>query len=56
MKSSFYSLQDVMGILEVSESTILRWRNEKLIPQPTKIGRKILGWNSEQFDIWIKAL
>jgi predicted DNA-binding transcriptional regulator AlpA len=56
MQSRFYSLQEVMTILEVSESTVLRWRNEKLMPQPTKIGRRILGWNSEKFDTWIQAL
>jgi len=56
MKSSFYSLQEVMSILEVSESTVLRWRNEKLMPQPTKIGRKVLGWNTEKFDTWLQTL
>jgi predicted DNA-binding transcriptional regulator AlpA len=55
MKSCFYSQQDIMNILGVSESTVLRWRNEKLIPEPTKIGRRILGWRIEPFDDWLQT-
>ncbi len=50
-----YSLEEVMQILHVSESTILRWRNEKLMPQPKKIGRRILGWKAEDFHEWFDA-
>jgi len=56
MQSRFYSLQEVMAILEVSESTVLRWRNEKLMPQPAKVRRKLLGWHSEKFDTWLQTL
>lgn len=52
----FYSLEQVMHMLSVSESTILRWRNNKTIPQPKKVGRRILGWDTKEFDDWIKAL
>ena len=45
-----------MHILNVSESTILRWRHDKLIPQPKKIGRRVLGWKAEEFDEWFDAL
>ena len=55
MKTKFYSQEDVMQILDVSESTILRWRKDNLIPQPVKVGRRILGWNAEKFDEWLEA-
>jgi predicted DNA-binding transcriptional regulator AlpA len=55
MKNTFYTQKEVMEMLDVSESTIRRWRNKKEIPQPTKIGRKVLGWKVEQFDKWFLA-
>ncbi|AXQ98997.1 helix-turn-helix transcriptional regulator [Pseudoalteromonas piscicida] len=55
MSIGFYSLDEVMEMLHVSESTILRWRNDRLMPQPKKVGRRILGWDIEEFHNWLNA-
>ncbi len=54
MKKQFYNQQEVMEILGASESSILRWRKEHQIPEPIKIGRKILGWPIDKFDKWLE--
>lgn len=56
MSIGYYSLEEVMAMLDVSESTILRWRNSKMMPPPKKVGRRILGWDIEQFHVWLNSL
>jgi len=56
MQKRFYAQEDIMMILNASESSILRWRKEKKIPEPVKIGRKILGWPIKEFEQWFTEL
>ena len=53
MNKRFYAKEDIMEILNASESSILRWRREQKIPEPIKIGRKVLGWPISDFEEWL---
>jgi predicted DNA-binding transcriptional regulator AlpA len=55
MNKKFYTQEEVKQILNASDSSLLRWRKENEIPEPVKIGRKILGWPIIQFDEWFKT-
>ncbi len=52
MKDQFYTQKEVMEMLNVSESTLRRWRNNKVIPKPKKLGRRIVGWKIDEFEKW----
>ncbi len=42
--------------LNVSLTTIWRWRLQGIIPQPVLLGSRIIGWDQATIDEWLQAL
>lgn len=42
--------------LNVSLTTIWRWRLQGIIPQPVLLGSRIIGWDQDTIDEWLQAL
>jgi prophage regulatory protein len=44
------ALEDMLGI---SRSTIYRLMLDEQFPRPIKLGRRAVGWKSEDIDEWL---
>ena len=47
------ALAKTMG---VSTTTLWRWRQQGVIPQPMLIGSRVVGWDKKSIDEWIENL
>lgn len=39
--------------LDISESTLWRWRKAGLIPKPMNLGPRIVGWRIDDIQDWL---
>ena len=49
----FYRRSALEDILGISRSTIYRLMLDEEFPRPIKIGRRAVGWKSEDIDEWL---
>lgn len=42
--------------LDISVTTLWRWRLQGIIPQPVVLGSRIIGWDQVTIDEWLQAL
>lgn len=42
--------------LDISVTTLWRWRLQGIIPQPVVLGSRIIGWDQATIDDWLKHL
>ena len=42
--------------LDISVTTLWRWRLQGTIPQPVVLGSRIIGWDQVTIDEWLQAL
>ena len=42
--------------LGVSVTTLWRWRQQKIIPEPIALGKRIIGWEQSTIDEWLEGL
>ena len=49
----YYRRPTVEDMLGLSRSTIYRMMQEGDFPRPVKIGRRAVGWSSEEIERWI---
>lgn len=54
MTIKIYRLADVMGVLNLSRSTILRMIQAGAFPQPTKLGR-LNVWTEKEVSDWLES-
>ena len=40
--------------LGVSKTTLWRWRREGILPQPLKLGPRMIGWEKSTIDNWLE--
>jgi prophage regulatory protein len=50
-----YRPKELAKYLGISEVTLWRWRRDGYIPEPAKLGPKLIIWESEIIDNWIKS-
>ena len=41
--------------LNVSMSTLWRWRQQNKLPQPLRLGTRLVGWRREVIDEWLDS-
>ena len=49
----YYRRPIVEDMLGLSRSTIYRMMQDGEFPRPVKIGRRAVGWSSEEIERWI---
>jgi prophage regulatory protein len=49
-----YRPKQLAKFLSISEVTLWRWRKAGYLPEPIKLGPKVLLWDSEVIDKWLK--
>lgn len=49
----YYRRPTVEDMLGLSRSTIYRMMQDGEFPRPVKIGRRAVGWSSEEIERWI---
>ena len=49
----YYRRPTVEEMLGLSRSTIYRMMQDGEFPRPVKIGRRAVGWSSEEIESWI---
>jgi prophage regulatory protein len=42
--------------LDISVTTLWRWRLQGVIPQPVVLGSRIIGWDQSTIDDWLQKL
>lgn len=42
--------------LDISVTTLWRWRLQGVIPQPVVLGSRIIGWDQSTIDEWLQKL
>ncbi|ENC83721.1 prophage CP4-57 regulatory family protein [Escherichia coli P0299917.7] len=43
----------MIELLAVSRTTLWRWVNEGIFPEPRKIQGRTLGWTASQYEEWL---
>ena len=49
----FYRRSTLEDMLGISRSTIYRLMLDEEFPRPIKLGRRVVGWKSEDIDEWL---
>lgn len=49
----YYRRPSIEEMLGLSRSTIYRMMHDGDFPRPVKIGRRAVGWSSEEIERWI---
>ncbi|MCM8857908.1 MAG: AlpA family phage regulatory protein [Candidatus Thiodiazotropha sp.] len=47
---------DLASMLGVSQTTLWRWRRQKLMPQPLSLGPRMIGWRVTDIDSWLETI
>ncbi|GGE59377.1 hypothetical protein GCM10007421_37550 [Halopseudomonas oceani] len=55
MRTTYYTLQQVIARTSLSSSTIYRWEKLGIFPQRTKLGPRRVAWRSDQIEDWMTA-
>ena len=51
--NQFYRRATLEDMLGISRSTIYRLMLDEEFPRPIKLGRRAVGWKSEDIDEWL---
>tara|TARA_R110001583_G_scaffold19264_1_gene75573 strand:+ start:1437 stop:1619 length:183 start_codon:yes stop_codon:yes gene_type:complete len=44
---------ELAELLGVSQTTVWRWRKQKILQEPIKLGSRLVGWRKEDIDEWL---
>jgi prophage regulatory protein len=47
--------KELAKALGVSTVTLWKWRRDKILPEPLKIGPRFVAWQPETIEKWLKA-
>lgn len=53
MNNNILSIKDMCRKVNRNRTTLWKWVNEGLFPQPIKMGRRTLGWREVDFNNWL---
>ena len=53
--SALYRRVDLASLLGVDLSTIDRWRKEGRLPEPIRLGYRVIAWRKEAIDQWLTS-
>ena len=53
METQILRTNDVLARLNVSRSSLVRWRANGTFPQPVKLGPHAVGWRAETVERWL---
>lgn len=56
MTIKFIRAAELSELLGISSTTLWRWRQQKIIPQPLALGKRIVGWQEEVIQEWLLDL
>ena len=56
VECQFYRKCEVAKIFNISESTVVRWVKEEILPQPIRLGRNRIAWDREEIEHAIKDM
>ena len=48
-------LTELSKMLSVSKTTIWRWRQSGVLPEPFELGPKVVGWDIRTIEEWIES-
>ncbi len=54
MDKAFIRVGELAEELNVSKTTLWRWRKEGSIPKPIHLGFRVVGWRREVIEAWFK--
>jgi prophage regulatory protein len=46
---------ELARVLGVSTVTLWKWRRDKILPEPIKIGPRFIAWEAEVIQDWLKG-
>ena len=46
-------VNDILARLNISRSTLCRWRRDGTIPEARQIGPGVVGWRRSVIDAWL---
>lgn len=50
-----YRVSQVSELLGVSQSTIWRWTNQGVFPEPKRFGHRVTAWDENQIKAFIQS-
>ena len=53
-KPKYIPKKEVARILNISESTVIRWAKAGHIPKPFQLGPNKTNWDKDEIDQWIE--
>lgn len=56
VECQFYRKCEVAKIFNISESTVVRWVKEGILPQPIRLGVNRIAWYREEIDYVIDKM
>lgn len=54
-KTQVINQNQLIALLGVSKATLWRMRRQKRIPPPIQISARVIGWESNVIEDWIKT-
>lgn len=54
MNKEFIRVSELAEELNVSKTTLWRWRKTGNIPKPINLGFRVVGWRREVLEQWFK--
>ena len=48
-------LTELSEMLSVSKTTIWRWRQSGVLPEPFELGPKVVAWDLRTIEEWVEA-
>ena len=52
-KKCFLRINDLVDFLGVSRSTLWRWRKDSIIPEPVRVGKRVVLWRKADIEEWV---
>jgi predicted DNA-binding transcriptional regulator AlpA len=46
--------KELADLLSINPSTLWRWRQKNILPQPVEIGPNVVAWSHESIQQWLK--
>jgi len=56
MRMKLLKIEDLANNLNISRSTIWRWRKQKIIPEPIAIGPRLVAWRASDIEDWLENI
>ncbi len=54
--SKIIRAKELATLLQISSTTLWRFRKQKIIPAPIQIGARMIGWQQSTIDEWLNSL